>query len=124
MKTGSIKIGAKSKSTREQLNLTYRRPENLAECLSLCDSEDAATARFVRGLTIYLQDAIGRPMFEAGEPAAAIQEALDTAVVGKTKRVPRPAKPKVVNVPSNIGEMTREEKVAYFAKQGIAVTFE
>ena len=86
MKSDKIKVGAKSKSQREQLALNYRRPENVADCLLICDKNEATVAAlFNRGYTIWLQDRFGRPMFEEGASAEAIQEAFDAATPGVSK---------------------------------------
>jgi hypothetical protein len=116
MKTAPIKVGAKSKSTRAQITLTYRRPEDVADCLAICGApaeavelvrqmlgdsafdtfQRAVASLFNRGYTIWLQDRFGRPMFEQGESAEAIQAAFDSGIPGQTKGVARATAPKVI----------------------------
>lgn len=98
MKRGKIKVGAKGKSARPQMELEYNRPENVADCVAICKGDEQAVAALCnRGLTIWLQDRFGRPMFEAGAQAAEIQKTFDTATPGVSKGLGRPkAVPTVV----------------------------
>lgn len=91
MKQSPIKVGAKGKSARPQAELQYRRPENVADCLAICNGNQAAVASlFNRGYTIWLQDRFGRPMFEAGATLPDIQAAFDAAIPGESKGLGRP----------------------------------
>lgn len=138
MRESSLKIGAKSKSSRPQFEAKYNRPENVADVMQLCDAP-AALVRQVRdllnsanynseaeaklanrGLTIFLQDRIGRPMFEAGDSQEAIQEAVQNAVYGKTKGVSRKQQ-KIVAIPAGQKSFSAAEVQQMLAKQGITV---
>lgn len=110
MKREPIKVGAKSKSARAQLTLAYNRSETVADCLSLCEGNEAAVASlFNRGYTIWLQDRFGRPMFEANEDAAKIQATFDSAVPGKTKGISTRA-PKVLTPEDTAALMKASQK--------------
>lgn len=90
MRESELKIGAKSKSKRPQIVAKYNRPENVADIMQICHNNEAVVAALAnRGLTIFLQDRIGRPMFEAGDSQEAIQSAILACVPGKTKGVSR-----------------------------------
>lgn len=127
MKRDSLKIGARSKSKREQFTATFNSPETLAECVKLAGGNEAAVvARFTRGLRIWLQDAIGRPLFEAGASAADIQAALDNAKLGVTKALGRPKVQPTASIPTakQLATMSKDQLVEHFAKQGIKVVIE
>ena len=120
MRNEPIKVGAKGKSARAQLKLSYRRPENVADCMSLCEGNETAVASlFNRGYTIWLQDRFGRPMFEEGKPEAEIQSAFNGAVPGKTKGISRKMQ-KVVAIPQQ-KSFSAEEVQRLLQAQGITV---
>lgn len=122
MKADTIKVGAKSKSKREQLRLSYRRPENVGDCETICAGNGAAVAAlFNRGYTIWLQDRFGRPMFEENKSAEEIQKAFDTAVPGVTKGFSQPAAPIAVKLTPGKKSYTPEEFAALLKSQGIVV---
>jgi hypothetical protein len=120
MKSEQIKVGAKSKSARAQIALNYRRPEDVADCLAICEgNESAVAALFNRGYTIWLQDRFGRPMFEENAPAAEIQEIFMNAVPGVSKGHSQ-ARSKEVVIPK--GQSFSPSQIAeLLAKQGIKV---
>jgi hypothetical protein len=121
MRNETIKVGAKSKSQRAQVTLTYKRPETVAECVAICEGNESAVASlFNRGYTIWLQDRFGRPMFEEGKSAEEIQAAFASAVPGKTKGTSRKQQKSVV-IPQGKRQFSAEEVAALLAKQGINV---
>lgn len=123
MKRDSLKIGARSKSKREQFEAQFNAPESLAECAKALG--EPAVYRFaMRGYRIWLQDAIGRPMFEAGASSADIQKALDVADPRTTKAVGRPKVQPSVKIPSGKKSFTQEEVLAMMNAQGFKVTAE
>lgn len=128
MKRDALKVGSKIAArtidgkTVKSFDCQFNRPENVADCLKLANGDEAiVTSLFVRGYTIWLQDRIGRPMFEQGESAEAIQKALDAAVLGVTKGRGRPAKAKVVELPKDKKSFTPEELATILAKANITV---
>jgi len=122
MKRSGIKVGAKGKSARPQAELTYNRPENVADCLAICNGNEAAVASlFNRGLTIWLQDRFGRPMFEAGAPLPEIQAAFDAAVPGVSKGLGRPKAAPTVTLKKG---MSQKDMLAAIKAAGIAIVEE
>ena len=122
MKADTIKVGAKSKSKREQLRLNYRRPENVADCLAICNGNEAAVAALAnRGYTIWLQDRFGRPMFEAGDSVEKIQAAFDSAIPGETKGFSQKAAAPSVAIPKGQKSFSPEQVAAMLAAAGIKV---
>lgn len=125
MKRDQIKVGAKSKSQREQLVLAYNRPENVADCMKICQANEATVASlFNRGLTIWLQDRFGRPMFEENAPAAEIQAKFDAAIPGITKGVSTKAAPISVTLEKGKKVFTQAEVEAKLKAAGITVVSE
>lgn len=121
MRNESIKVGAKSKSARAQIALNYRRPENVADCLAICEGNEIAVASlFNRGYTIWLQDRFGRPMFEEGKTVEEMQQSFSSAVPGKTKGVSRKVQ-KTVAIPKGQKTFTPEEVAKLLQAQGINV---
>lgn len=119
MRNESIKVGAKSKSARAQIALSYRRPENVADCLAICEGNEVAVAAlFNRGYTIWLQDRFGRPLFEEGKSVAEMQQVFDSATPGKTKGTSRKVQ-KTVAIPRGQKSFSPEEVAALLAKSGI-----
>jgi len=128
VKRDALKVGSKiaartiNGQTVKSFDCQFNRPENVADCISLAKgNETIVTALFVRGYTIWLQDRIGRPMFEEGESHEAIQKALDAAELGVTKGRGRPAKAKVVELPKNKASFTPEELAVILAKANIQI---
>jgi len=123
MKEGTQKVGGKS-NARTQLVVRVARPETAAEALAVCDgSEPAFAALFNRGLDIWRQDRIGRPMFEAGATAEEIEKAMREAVPGTTKGRGRPKKPTVIELPkTRDGKLSKELVESILAKHGIVTT--
>lgn len=122
MKRNAIKVGAKGKSARPQATLQYNRPENVADCLAVCKgNEEAVAALCNRGLTIWLQDRFGRPMFEANAPLPEIQAAFDTAVPGVSKGLGRPKSVPTVTFRKG---MTASERLEAIRAAGIVVVEE
>lgn len=122
MKRSGIKVGAKGKSARPQAELTYNRPENVADCLAICKGNEQAIAALCnRGLTIWLQDRFGRPMFEAGAPLPEIQAAFDAAVPGVSKGLGRPKALPTVNLKKG---MSQKDMFAALKAAGIVVVEE
>ena len=122
MKRNAIKVGAKGKSARPQATLQYNRPENVADCLAVCKGDEAAVAALCnRGLTIWLQDRFGRPMFEAGAPLPEIQAAFDAAIPGVSKGLGRPKALPTVTLRKG---MSQKEMLEAVRKAGIAVVEE
>lgn len=124
MKRDAIKVGAKSKSKREQIALTYGRPENVADCIAICHENEAAVASlFNRGYTIWLQDRFGRPMFEENRTMPEIQAAFDTAIPGTTKGVSLKRQVEVA-LPKGQASFTPSQVAEMLAKHGIKVLAE
>lgn len=122
MKRSGIKVGAKGKSARPQAELTYNRPENVADCLAICKGNEQAVAALCnRGLTIWLQDRFGRPMFEAGAPLPEIQAAFDAAVPGVSKGLGRPKALPTVNLRKG---MSQKDMLAAIKAAGIVIVEE
>ena len=120
MKRSEIKVG----SDKRSFDLTYNRPENVADCLGLVDGNELALAGlFNRGFTIWLQDRLGRPMFQAGATAVQIQDAIDAAVPGKTKGVSKARQPIVVEVKKG-HTYTAAEVAALLAAKGVKTVTE
>ena len=125
MKRDALKIGARTKSSRPQFEAQFNRPESVADCLKLvAGSEQVATSLFTRGYTIWLQDRIGRPMFEAGASVQDIQKALDAAIPGQSKGVGRPKAVPTATIPSGKKAFTPAEVAEMLAKQGFKVVSE
>lgn len=122
MKRSKIKVGAKGKSARPQAELEYNRPESVADCSAICKGNELAIASlFNRGLTIWLQDRFGRPMFEAGASLPDIQAAFDAAVPGVSKGLGRPkAQPTVTLKPG----MSQKDMLAAVRAAGIVIVEE
>lgn len=96
MKRDAIKVGQK---TGTKFAVQYNRPENAADCHQIVAGVEAkAAAFFNRGYTIWLQDAIARPMFAEGASQAEIQAAVDAADPNTTKARGKAAAPQVVEV--------------------------
>lgn len=112
MKRSKIKVGAKGKSARPQAELEYNRPETVADCAAICKGNEAAIASlFNRGLTIWLQDRFGRPMFEAGASLPDIQAAFDAAVPGVSKGLGRPKAAPTVTFRKGMSNAERLEAI-------------
>ena len=96
-----------------------RRPENVADCLAICNGNEAAVAALCnRGYTIWLQDRFGRPMFEANATAAEIQGAFDAAIPGTTKGISLKRQVEVA-IPKGQKSFSPEEVAVMLAKAGI-----
>lgn len=121
MKTEKLKIGAKSKSARPQFEATVQLAESLDDALAICGgNESVLVTRFNRAHRIWLQDAIGRPMFEAGAPNVDIQDALTAAKAGQ-KAIGRPRVAPTVAIPKGQKSFSPEQVAEMLAKQGIKV---
>ena len=121
MKRDTLKIGARTKSKRPQFEAKYNRPESVADCLKLAaGSDQVVSSLFNRGYTIWLQDRLGRPMFEAGATPEEIQKALDAAVPGQTKGISK-RQPVTVAIPKGQKTFSPEEVAQILARKGITV---
>jgi len=121
MKRDTLKIGARTKSKRPQFEALFNRPESVADCLKLvAGTVRLLTSLFIRGYTIWLQDRLGRPMFEAGATVEDIQKAIDSAVPGQTKGISK-KQPVVVAIPKGQKSFTPAEVAALLAQKGITV---
>jgi hypothetical protein len=119
-----IKVGAKSKSQRTQLVLSYNRPQTDVDIAKLCPDEAARASLFNRGYTIWLQDRFGRPMFEANRPEAEIQATFDAAIPGVTKGLTRAAAPVTVALEKGKKQWTRAEVEAMARAAGLVIVEE
>ena|SRR5256885_8237359 len=123
MQRDTLKIGARTKSKRPQFEAPFNRPENGADCLKLCNGNEAVVAKlFTRGYAIFLQDRIGRPMFEAGASEPEILAAIAAAVPGVTKGVSHARPPLTVALPKGQKTFSPEEVTRMLAAKGITVT--
>jgi hypothetical protein len=122
MKEGTQRIGAKNTSRKGEV-VKVTRPEVLAECLSLCGgNESAAVALFCRGLDIWRQDRVARPMFVEGATVSEMEAAILAAVPGTTKGRGRPAKVREVEIPkTRDGSISRELLETILQKAGVKV---
>ena len=121
MKSESLKIGAKSKTSRVQFLAVVQLAETVAEALAICGgSESVLVTRFNRAHRIWLQDAIGRPMFEAGASNDDIQKALTAAKAGQ-KAIGRPRVQPSVAIPKGQKSFTPQQVAEMLAKSGIKV---
>jgi hypothetical protein len=112
MKRDAIKVGQK---TGTKFDIQYNRPENAADCAAIAKNDAKLAAFFNRGYTIWLQDAIARPMFAAGESKEAIQAAVDASDPTVTKARRAPLAPQVVTLAKGKKSYSAEEVAAMLA---------
>lgn len=123
MKRDAIKVGQKSGT---KFVIAVNRPENEADCLKIVNGNSAKLAAFFyRGYCIWLQDAIGRPMFGEGATHEAIQKAVDVSDPNTTKARGKAPAPQVVKVDPKKKTFTGAEVEAMLkALKGVTIVTE
>lgn len=120
MKMATLQIG-----TREgkDVEVNVRLADTVADCLEIeAGNEKAIATRYNRGRRIWLQDAIGRPMFKAGKTLQEIQAACDNAKAGDSMRSTSKTPTSIELPKTRDGKLDLSTIEGILAKHGINVT--
>lgn len=117
MKEAKLQIGTRNGT---KVAVTVKLADTTADCLEIEAGNEAAVAsRYNRGRRIWLQDAIGRPMFDKGATVEEIQAACDAAKAGDSKRDSK-REPVSITIPkTRDGKLDVATVEALLAKAGI-----
>lgn len=122
MKEAKLQIGTRD---GQDVTVSVTLADTHADCLILeAGNENAVAARYNRGRRIWLQDAIGRPLFRAGKTVEEIQAAVTSAKAGDSMRSSSKAPATVALPKTRDGKLDAATVAAILEKAGINVVVE